>query len=109
MDDDLFKLGETNCVSPDYLIVQCWVCYIFFHVDTIDATEPYIYCYTKFLEGAVGYNPLGIPCTLPMVIINYSNIVLPFIVTAFPVVYHFCNQPHATGSQMLGLNYHPCC
>ena len=47
------------------------------------------YCYTKFFEGVVGYTSLGFPCTQLMGVISYYNAVLPFVVTAFPVLQHF--------------------
>ena len=39
-----------------------------------------------FFEGLVGYNPLDVPCTQLMAVINYSNAALPLAVTAFPAL-----------------------
>ena len=37
----------------------------------------------KFLKGWMGYMSWGTPCTLLIAVIDYSNVAMPFAVTAF--------------------------
>ena len=47
-------LGWTYFTSPDYFVIQCWFCSMFFHSDAINPTGSHDYHYTKFSEGIVG-------------------------------------------------------
>ena len=69
----LIGFTETYFDNPDYLLVQCWVCATFLSPDTMNQTESYVYNYTTFFEGTVGYTPLGFPCTRPMAVISPAN------------------------------------
>ena len=73
--DMQWSVGLRWCyfVSPDYVVVQCWVHSTFFHPDTINPMGLPIYCYTMFLEGIVGYNAIGISFTWLTAVINYAN------------------------------------
>ena len=77
------ELEWTYFASPDYLVVSWWLHCAFFCPDTCNPTKPNIYHYTKFLEGVVGYTLSHVPCIQLMALINYSNAVLPFVVTVF--------------------------
>ena len=52
-------LAWTCFAIPEFLVVQNWIHATFSSSDTINLTEPPVYHYTKFLEGVVGYTPLG--------------------------------------------------
>ena len=39
-----------------------------------------------FLEGIIGYNPMGLLCTQLVSVLNHANAELPFVVTAFPAL-----------------------
>ena len=56
------------------------------YVDTINLTDPTVYHYTQFFEGAVGYMPLSIPCTRLMTVISFANPALPYDLTVYPVL-----------------------
>ena len=77
-------LGRTYFTSPDYLVVQCLVCYTFFHPDTMNPRGSHVYHCTKFSQGGVGYNSLGVPFAQLVAVINYFSAALPFVFTAFP-------------------------
>ena len=83
MHNDLLGGHGAISLSPDYLVVQCWVYSTFFYPDTINPTGLHVYCYAKFFEGIVGYNSMGIPWTQLMAVISYANAKFPFVLTAF--------------------------
>ena len=65
--------AQIYVANPKSLVVQCWVCTTFSSPDTISQAEPHVYHYTKFFKSAVGYRPLGLPCTVYMTAISFVN------------------------------------
>ena len=55
-------------------------------INTINQTQSHLSHYTKFFKGAVGYKPLGLPCTRIMYVISFVNLVLPNILTSYPAL-----------------------
>ena len=76
-------LVQAYFASPDYSSVQDWIHATFLSPDSINLTEP-LYIIILSFQGAVGYMPLGIPCTRPVVVISFGNPGLPFVLTAYP-------------------------
>ena len=79
-------LAQISFTNPEYLVVQTGVHDPFLSPDAVRQTESNVYHYTKFLEGMVGYMPLSFPCARPMVVINFTNAALPYVLTAYPVL-----------------------
>ena len=72
--------------SPDFFGCQKLGSCHFLYPDTITLTELSVYHYTKLFDGAVGYTPLGIPCTILVVVISFANPVQPYVLNTHSVV-----------------------
>ena len=79
-------LAWTYFTSPDYLVVQCWVCPAFLYPDTIKQAEPQVYRYTNFLSMWWVTCFWVSPCTRLMAVISFTNSVFPYVLTADPAL-----------------------
>ena len=87
--DALWSIGlaQTYLIHPDYLVVQCWVCAIYLSPDTINQIGPQTYHYFKFFERWLSYMPPGPWCDCIVDTIDKTNAAMPFIFTAYPVLW----------------------
>ena len=76
-------LSQTYFTNPNYSVAWCWVYAILLSPNTIIQTETHTYHYTKFFNCTVGYTHLGFSSTHLMAVIDFSNVVLPYVITAY--------------------------
>ena len=97
-------LAWTYFTYPDYLVVQCWVYVTYLSPDTINQMGPHTYHYVKFLEGLVGYTPLGAPFNCIMAIIDKTNAAMPFVVITNPALWTAPTNHRPLYHNMSGVN-----
>ena len=75
-------LEWTYFADSDYFAVLCWEHTTFSLLILLTKQSPISIIILSFW-GAVGYMPVCFPCTQLMAAIDFSNTILPFIVTLY--------------------------
>ena len=91
-------LVQPYFTKPDDVAVQCWIHTTFLFPDTVNQIGD---AYCSF--WCVDYTPLGTPCDNNIILLDHSDTITPFIVTAYPALVVIVNHFHHNNN-VLGFN-----